>query len=175
MRIGHYVSVVSGQKGFENNVSGHIQVPLHAMRLLRDAGHEVHLITNRFGPERSLPNCLPEGVPVHLVDDARDRGGILERTSGQKGGVRLLTLLRQARQIRDIAHQSRFDVLHVHGFNRTAYLAGGLKMLGLRPPAVATVRNRVFSPADAASRGPDSACAAVPPAARAPPPPHRCG
>lgn len=139
MKIGHYVSVVSGQKGFERNVSGHIQVPLHAMALLRDAGHDVHLITNEFGPERSMPACTPEGIGIHYVVDPRNRGGVLERTSGQGRGVRLGEMWRFIRQIKAIAREHQFDVLHVWGFNRTAHLGGLMRLMGLRCPAVATV------------------------------------
>ena len=38
MKIGVYVSVIAGQKGFENNVSGHIQVPLRSIEELQKAG-----------------------------------------------------------------------------------------------------------------------------------------
>ena len=139
MKIGHYVSVVSGQKGFERNVSGHIQVPLHAMALLRDAGHDVHLITNEFGPERSMPACTPEGIGIHYVVDPRNRGGILERTSGQGRGVRLGDMRRFVRQIKDLQQEHGFDLLHVWGFNRTAHLGGLLSLLGLQCPTVATL------------------------------------
>ena len=137
MRIGHYVSVVSGQKGFEQNVSGHIQVPLHAMKLLREAGHDVELVTNEFGPERTLPACMPEGVPVHYVVDARRRGGVLERTGAQGSGVTPRLLLKQAMQMKRIAAERRFEVFHFWGFHRTAHLAGGLRLLGLGCPTVA--------------------------------------
>ena len=145
MRIGFFVSVVSGQLGFENNVSGHIQVPLHGMRLLQEAGHELHLITNRFGRDRSLPTCLPPEATVHLVDDGRARGGILERTGDQQHGLRLFPLLKQLRQIKRIARAERLDVLCFFGFNRTAYLAGALRRLGLSCPAVAVLFGGAFT------------------------------
>jgi len=31
MKIGIFVPVIAGQKGFENNVSGHIQIPLQSI------------------------------------------------------------------------------------------------------------------------------------------------
>lgn len=139
MKIGHYVAVVAGQRGFENNVSGHVQIPLHAMQLLADAGHEVHLITTAWGPERTLPVMVPRGVPVHTVIDSRHRGGVLERTAAPGGGVSLRQFMQQARQLRSIARRERFDVLHFYGFNRTAQLAGLLRLTGLGCPAVVTV------------------------------------
>ncbi|MCH7791369.1 MAG: glycosyltransferase family 4 protein [Planctomycetes bacterium] len=144
MRIGHYVSVVAGQKGFENNVSGHIQVPMKAMELLRDAGHEVHLITNAFGPERSLPDCLPRDVPVHYVADGRRRGGVLERTGSHAQGIHPMRTLRQMRQIVSIARETDLDVLHSYGVNRSAQLPGVLRMLGLKIPSVGTLATAQF-------------------------------
>ena len=139
MIIGSYVSVVAGEKGFENNVSGHIQVPLEAMSLLRDAGHDVHLVTNAFGEGRTLPDCLRSDIPVHYVDDARDRGGILDRSGSQGSGISPRTLLRQVGQIKSLAREHGFDVLHLFGYNRTAQLGGALRWMGLPCPAVATM------------------------------------
>ena len=139
MRIGHYVSVVAGQKGFENNVSGHIQLPLRAMELLADAGHEVHLITNEFGDDRSMPNCLPGAAKVHYVADGRRRGKVLQRKGGFGKGFHPLRTVRQMRQILNIAREERFDVFHAYGVNRSAQLPGVLRMMGLSIPTVGSL------------------------------------
>lgn len=139
MKIGNFISVVAGEEGFENNVSGHIQVPLEGMACLRKAGHDVHLITNEYGEGRSLPNCLDPDIPVHQVTDSRNRGGILTRAGDQGRGTRLGDLRRQVSQIKRICREQQFDVLHLHGYNRTAHLGGGLRLLGLPCPAVCTV------------------------------------
>ena len=144
MKIGHFVSVVAGQVGFERNVSGHIQVPLYGMKLLKDEGHEVHLITNEFDDNRTLPTCLPKDVQVHLVIDARKRQGVLERTTGEGSGINPTKLYRQVAQIKRICHEEQFDLLHLYGFNRTAHLAGGLRMMGLRIPVVVTMFGTFF-------------------------------
>ncbi|MEE2912621.1 MAG: glycosyltransferase family 4 protein [Planctomycetota bacterium] len=139
MKIGHFVSVVAGQRGFERNVSGHIQVPLHAMNLLQEAGHEVHLITNEFDEARTLPSCLPKNINTHFVVDARNRDGVLERTSGEGSGISPLKLMRQVKQIKRICREENLDVLHLYGYNRTAHLAGGLRLMGLPIPVVVTM------------------------------------
>ncbi len=144
MRIGNYISVVAGELGYEHNVSGHIQVPLEGMRRLKEAGHDVHLVTNEFGEDRSLPACLDETIPVHLVSDARNRGGILTRDSDQGRGVKLAALRRQVRQLKGICLEHGFDVLHLHGYNRTAHLGGGLRLMGLPCPVVCTVFGGIF-------------------------------
>jgi glycosyltransferase involved in cell wall biosynthesis len=139
MKIGVFVAVVAGQKGFESNVSGHIQVPLRGIEELRAEGHDVHLITTEFSEERSLPFCLEDDVKVHTVTDARNRGGVLERTGAPGTGVSVKKLLRQVSEIKKICKEQNFDVLHLYGYNRTAHLAGGLKLLGLKTPVVVTI------------------------------------
>jgi glycosyltransferase involved in cell wall biosynthesis len=144
MRIGHYVSVVSGQKGFENNVSGHIQLPLRAMELLANAGHEVHLITNEFGDDRSMPNCLPKSAKVHYVADGRNRGNVLERKGDFGSGFHPTRTIRQMKQMLTIAREEKFDVFHAYGVNRSAQLPGALRMMGLKVPTVGTLATAQF-------------------------------
>ena len=144
MRIGNFISVVAGERGFEHNVSGHIQIPLEGMRRLREAGHEVHLITNEYGSDRSMPACLDPELPVHLVTDSRNRGGILTRASDQGRGFKLMALKRQVDQIKRLCREHKFDVLHLHGYNRTAHLGGGLRLTGLQCPVVCTVFAALF-------------------------------
>ena len=144
MKIGVFVSVIGGQKGFESNVSGHIQVPLRSISELLNSGHDVHLITNSFSEERSVPFCLPDNITIHYVTDARLRGGVLERTSKPKSGVNFLKLFKQVLTIKKICKREKFDVLHLFGYNRTAYLAGGLKLFGLKTPVVVTMFAALF-------------------------------
>ena len=145
MKIGIYVSVISGQKGFENNVSGHIQVPLRSIEELQQAGHEVHLITNKIEEGRSLPFCLDESnMDIHYVTDARERGGVLERTGKQTGGMSFFRLRKQVQEIKAICKEQKLDVLHLFGYNRTAHLAGGLCLFGLKIPVVITMFGAIF-------------------------------
>ncbi len=144
MKIGHYVPYVANRKGYERNVSGHVQSPLRGIQALRDAGHEVHLITNPIPEGYTLPHCMPDGVPLHFVEDARVRKTIYEKDSEQKSGIKATRLWRQAVQIRGTANRLGLDVMHFHGFNRVAYLAGGLSMLGMRAPAVLTIMGANF-------------------------------
>ncbi|MBC8523268.1 glycosyltransferase family 4 protein [PVC group bacterium] len=139
MKIGIFVSVVAGQKGFESNVSGHIQVPLQSIEELRSKGHEVHLITNVFGEDRSLPFCLAKDMRIHFVTDSRKRGGVLERTGEPGEGISFRKLLRQVSEIKKICKEQNFDVLHLFGHNRMAHLAGGLKLFGIKTQVVVTI------------------------------------
>ena len=144
MRIGNFISVVAGERGFEHNVSGHIQIPLEGMRRLQEAGHDVHLITNEYGSDRSMPACLDPEIPVHLVTDSRNRGGILTRAADQGRGFKVMALKRQVDEIKRLCREHEFDVLHLHGYNRTAHLGGGLRLTGLQCPVVCTVFAALF-------------------------------
>ncbi len=144
MKIGVFVSAIAGQKGYENNVSGHIQVPLQSCNELLRAGHDVHLITNEFGEDRSLPFCLDQDMKIHFVTDSRNRGGVMERKGQQKDGLSLFRLKQQVSEIKRICHEEQFDVLHLFGYNRIAHLAGGLRFLGLKIPTVVTILGTRF-------------------------------
>ncbi|MBC8421747.1 glycosyltransferase family 4 protein [bacterium] len=139
MKIGVFVPVIAGQKGFEKNVSGHIQIPLQSVEEMRKGGHDVHLITNTFGEDRSLPFCLADDLNIHFVTDSRNRGGVLDRTGHQEEGLSVRRLMRQVSEIKRICAEQRFDVLHLFGYNRVAHLAGGLRLLGLKTPVVVTI------------------------------------
>jgi glycosyltransferase involved in cell wall biosynthesis len=138
MKVGIYASVIASERGHENNVSGHIQVPVQTVRLLQDAGHEVHLITNHFGEDHTLPACLPDGVNLHTVDDGKKRPKNLRGEMPIKG-IRPGALLRQVQQIKRVAKSQRLDVLHLFGNVGTAQLGGMLRLAGLRTPVVATL------------------------------------
>lgn len=138
MRIGIYASAVGSERGHERNVSAHIQLPVHTLQLLRDAGHDAHLVTTRFGPEHVLPAVIPDDVPVHLVEEGRRRPK-KRRGGGKKKGVRPVGLIRQLHQMKTLARRERWDALHVFGLSRTALLGGLVKTIGLDVPVIATL------------------------------------
>ena len=135
MRIGIYASIIASERGYEDNVSGHIQIPLHSAQLLREAGHDVHLITNEYGPSLTLPNCIPPDVPVHLVTDGRRRPSKL-RGGSRRDGVRPLKLLKQLRQMKKVVRENNLQVLHVFGNIRSALLGGMLRTISPSTPVV---------------------------------------
>lgn len=138
MNIGIYASIIASEKGHERNVSAHIQLPLETARRLKDLGHDVHLITNRYKPNLTLPECLPANVPLHLVEDGRKRPEQLRGAKG-RGGIRPLVMRRQLSQIRQVARSESLDVLHLFGVLRTGMLGGVLRLTGLQAPVVLTV------------------------------------
>jgi glycosyltransferase involved in cell wall biosynthesis len=139
MKIGFYVAEVSVPVGYEDLTSAHVQVPLHCLKLLRDAGHGVGLITTAFAPGEVLPGCMPAGVAVHQVVDPRRK---------HNGGSRLrpLALFTQLRQIKRIVERERYDVLHFHGFRNAPDLAALAGLMGAKVPFVATVNDADLPP-----------------------------
>jgi hypothetical protein len=128
VRIAFFVTEVASAPGFEDVVSAHVQVPLHVLRLLAAAGHDVELITNRWEGDRVRPRCLPD-VPVHQVTDGRRRGGLTMHV-GPTRGVRPARLAAQFAELRELIARRDYDVVHVWGANRMAYLGATLRALG---------------------------------------------
>jgi glycosyltransferase involved in cell wall biosynthesis len=130
MRVAIYVANISVVPGYEMNVSGHVQIPLHAATLLVEAGHEVEIITTRWSSGRVLPSVVPE-TPIHQLTDPRER---LVQTAPR---TRHLAALAHARELRTLANDRDFDVLHAFGAPTTAAALGALRRLrGLRVPVV---------------------------------------
>ena len=138
MKIAVYASMIASERGHERNVSGHIQVPLESARRLRLHGHDVHLISNRFGDDLTLPEMTPRDVALHLVTDSRRRPDAMRGARG-RGGVRPLSFLRQVRELKALVRAERFDVVHFFGYPRTGQLGGLLRRLGMTAPAVFTI------------------------------------
>ncbi len=137
-RIGIFVTDVGCSPGFEDVVSGHVQLPMHTIKLLQEAGHIVHLITNRIIEGSVPPNCLPEGVPIHQVTEPRVRGGDYIMHVGPRRGFHILRLVRLVMQLRRIIKEEQYDIVHFFGANRLAHLAGFMALLDRNVPLVFT-------------------------------------
>lgn len=140
MKIGVYVSAAAVRQGYERNVSGHIQIPLHAIGLFNQAGHEACLITNAYDEStHTLPACMPQGATCCVIQDARVRGSVHDAKGAIRRGVRPGAMRRQLKQIIAICREQGLDVLHLYGMNRTAHFGGLLRTLGLKIPIVCTI------------------------------------
>ena len=136
LRIGFYVSHIGVPENFRNNVSGHIQLPLRSAELLHDAGHDVHVITNRIGPGLAYPEVLPESVVVHEVVDSRRRS-----VHGQfaRKGVNPLRFVQQVVSISAICRKLDLQILHVWGFARTVDMGALLAIINPSTRVVGTL------------------------------------
>ena len=140
MRTGHFVPLLACKKGYSNNVSGHVQLPLKAMQLLADAGHDVHLFTNAPTVDRpDLPDMLPSNITIHYVADGRKRTKVVEGVGGQGKGISFCALRKQIKQIKAIVKKENIELFHSYGYGRTATLAVMLGLFGLRIPKVVTL------------------------------------
>lgn len=137
-KIGIFVTDVGCPPGFEDVVSGHVQLPLHTIKLLQKAGHTVHLITNQIVKGSVPPNCLPEGIPIHQVTEPRIRGGDYIMNVGPRRGFHPLRLVRLVTQLKRIIREERYDIVHFFGANRLAHLAGLMGLLNRNVPLVFT-------------------------------------
>jgi len=140
MKSGHFVPLIACKKGFSKNVSGHVQMPLHAMRLLADAGHEVHLITNPPTDDRpDLPDMLPSNITVHYVKDGRKRTKVVDGVGGKSTGISIMSFVKQIRQIKTIIKDRDIELLHSYGYGGTATLTAMLGFAGVRIPKIVTL------------------------------------
>lgn len=130
MRIGIFVTSTFVRPEYAEAVSGHVQIPLMAARMLAATGHDVTMITTRGPGADLLPGELPEKVKVRLVPHATrpwpQRGVYVGKASRQV--IHLLSLLRK----------ERFDVVHFFGGTATGWLLCVLKTASVRSLAFYT-------------------------------------
>jgi glycosyltransferase involved in cell wall biosynthesis len=139
MRIGIYVGQAGVAPGLEKMASGHLQVPLHSAALLAAAGHDVSVITTRLGNERVLPDCFLKSMALYQVRDATRQGDRLISEVGRIPGYRLAALGGKLLDLRRVAMQQRFDVMHFFGGAGTVHLASLFKLTFAPCRVVATI------------------------------------
>ena len=115
-------------------------MPLRAMQLLADAGHEVHLITNPPTEDRpDLPDMLPNNITIHYVQDGRKRTKVVDGVGGKSTGISIRSFIKQLRQIKSIVKKHDFELFHAYGYGGTATLTAMLRFAGVRIPKVVTL------------------------------------
>ncbi|HNP95391.1 MAG TPA: glycosyltransferase family 4 protein [Cyclobacteriaceae bacterium] len=139
IKIGFVVSQVANTLGFENVVSGHVQLPLHTMKLLKEDGNEVQLLTTEFNEGQTLPRFLPSGVKVHQITHGYRSVRGENNQGGPTPGLHVLKILKQLQQIKGIVRKEGFDILHFFGGYRLAYLAASIRFIGIKIPKVFTI------------------------------------
>ncbi|MEE2913021.1 MAG: glycosyltransferase family 4 protein [Planctomycetota bacterium] len=140
MKTGHFVPLIACKKGFANNVSGHVQMPLHSMRLLADAGHEIHLITNPPTKDRpEFPKMLPKNITIHYVQDGRKRTKVVDGVGGKSRGISIRRFVKQLREIKSIIKEYDIQLFHSYGYGGTATLTSMLRFAGVNVPKIVTL------------------------------------
>ncbi len=115
-------------------------MPLRAMQLLADAGHDVHLMTNPPTEDRpDLPDMLPDNITVHYVQDGRKRTKVVDGVGGKSKGISVRRFLQQLKQIKTIVKEQDFELFHAYGYGGTATLTALLRFAGVRIPKIVTL------------------------------------
>jgi hypothetical protein len=68
MKVGVFVTAAFCRPEYQEAISGHVQIPLMAAKILADAGHEVTLVTTKPRATDVLPSIIPENIAVHVVE-----------------------------------------------------------------------------------------------------------
>jgi len=137
MKVGVFVTGACWPPEYHAVLSGHVQLPIMAAKLLADAGHRVTFITTKPRPGDTLPGGLPETVSVHIVEHA-SRGrplmpdGRMLRSKAPQQFWQLLSYLKN----------DPFDVVHFFGGNRTGLLLACLQWAGVSSKAFFTPLKR---------------------------------
>lgn len=134
-RVAIFAPSMTVPPGWEFNISGHIQIPLTAARLLAEAGHDIELISTRARDDYVLPAMAPQGVPVHFVTDTRRRGEIGRRPVRYRPNP--LAVSQQARDIMRTVRARKHDCIHGFGYAGSALWLGALgRLVRGKPPVI---------------------------------------
>jgi len=130
VKIGIFVTAAFCKRGKLDAISGHVQIPLMAARVLSDGGYEVTLVTTKPRGADLLPDSKPKTIQVCVVEHAtRD---------WPEQGVYLGKALRQTYQLLVLFKKRHFDVLHFFGGRNLALLICFLRFLGINQPVFFT-------------------------------------
>ena len=124
MKVGIFITAAFCRTKYLDAISGHVQIPLMAVKLLVDAGHEVKLITTKPRATDVLPSVIPENVEVHVVDHA-------SKIWPEKG-ISIGKALKQAWQLFSLLKKESFDIVHFFGGDNTGRLLSFMKSLGIK-------------------------------------------
>lgn len=133
MKVGIYVTQAKYPTGASDIVSGHVQIALQTASILGQDGNEVTVITTPSPPDHHLPSFIPRIFSVRTLN-----------TSGyfpSSGRINLIGLIWQVFEMKKLIEAEKFDVLHFFGANKTAYLSGLCKMVGVKIPTIMTSTN----------------------------------
>jgi len=139
MRIGIFAASLAVRPGYEDIVSGHVQVPLQCARLLADCGNEVHVVTSEYDRSAALPSMLSDAVHLHQVPYASRRRDSLVSYIHAGAISPRLARIRTINSLIRLARQERFDIFHFFGAAGTANLAGLVRVGGSGCPVILTL------------------------------------
>ena len=127
MKIGIFVIGAFCSPKYTSAISGHVQIPLKAAKILAERGHQVTLITTRPHETDVLIGGLERDVSVYIVEHA-------SRNWPGKG-VQLSKLPKHTWQLFSFLRRESFDIIHFFGGNNTGLILGFLKRIGIKSRA----------------------------------------
>lgn len=139
MNVGIYIPKATIPKGWERNISAHIQIPMKTCELLERKGIHVHLVTNKYTNKNVFPACTPNVTKVHLVDDGKIRKNNQPDRPKLLKGINPIKIWLLLFQLKKIARKEKLDVFHFFGNYQTAILAGVLNLIGLKAKVISTL------------------------------------
>jgi glycosyltransferase involved in cell wall biosynthesis len=125
MRIGIFVTGISSRQPHPDCVSGHLQIPLMAVKILAAAGHDVTLVTTKMSDEAFLPYGVADVAAVCTVQHA----------SAWPQRIHFGLAARQVGQLWSFLRKRRFDVIHFFGGMGTGLLLCTLMSMGVHSAA----------------------------------------
>jgi glycosyltransferase involved in cell wall biosynthesis len=130
LRIGIFVTGAFWNRQYLGAISGHVQIPLMAAKILSSAGCDVTLITTKPQGGECIPCELPDELDVCIVQHATH--------PWPRHGIHVGKAIRQTGQLRTLLRRRRFDVVHFFGGTSTGLLLCILKSVGLSSVAFYT-------------------------------------
>ena len=130
MKIAIFVVAAYCRRKYLKAVSGHVQIPLEAARLLSEAGHEVTVITTKPQDSDILPECFPQGVGLHVVEHA-------SKTWPQSGPL-IGKTLQLFWQVYRYLRKEKFDTVHFFGGANAGIMLPCMKRFGIAARAFFT-------------------------------------
>ena len=120
--------------GRENNVSGHIQIPVKTAEIFLRNGHDVTLITTSQSDGSVVPAIVPDGLKIVQVTDGRRRSAL--ESQEKRNGYKLISFVKQLKETVVAINESNADIVHVFGFERMARYAGLISIFCSQPVVV---------------------------------------
>ena len=104
MKIGIFVIGAFCRPKYIDAISGHVQIPLKAAKILAERGHRVTLITTKPRGADVLAGGLERDVSVYIIEHAS--------RSWPRKGVKLTKLPKHTWQLFWFLKRESFDIIH---------------------------------------------------------------
>lgn len=130
MKVGIFVTAAFCKKRYLDAISGHVQIPLMAAKILADAGYQVTLVTTRPQGGDVLPKDVLRNVSIYVVEHAS--------RPWPENGIYWGKALKQTWQLFAFFKKESFSIIHFFGGSSIVLSLSCLKYLGIKSQALFT-------------------------------------